>query len=58
MRLGDPSVCQSPIGVMCIISKDIIWVMHISFVRMVKFKFLADLPVDHQIVSSFILFLC
>ena len=35
--------------------------MHIPFVSMVKFKFLAHLPVDHlahPVVSSLILLLC
>ena len=35
--------------------------MHIPFVRMVRFKFLAHLPVDcfaHPIVSSFVFLLC
>ena len=38
-----------------------LWVAHISFVRMVSFKFLAHPPVDHlasPLVSSFILLLC
>ena len=35
--------------------------MHIAFVGMVKFKFLAHFPVDHlarQVVSSLVLLLC
>ena len=39
-RLGEPFVCQSSIGVYV----DRYRVMHIPFVRMVEFKFLADLP--------------
>ena len=45
---------------MCVILKDRCWVVYIPFVRMVKFQFRAQLPVDHQahpVVSSFILFL-
>ena len=37
------------------------WVVHIPFVGMVKFKFLAHFPVDHiahPIVSSLVLLLC
>ena len=48
-RLGDPRVCQSPIGV---------YVCYFLFVRMVKFKFLAHLLVDHlayPVESSLIL---
>ena len=44
----------------CIILQDIYWVVHIPFVRMVKFKFLAQFPVDHfaqPVESSLILFL-
>ena len=32
---------------MCVIFKDRCWVVHIPFVGMVKFKFLAHFPVDH-----------
>ena len=32
---------------MCVIFLDRCWVVHIPLVRMVKFKFLAHLPVDH-----------
>ena len=45
---------------MCIIFSDRCWVVHIPFVCMVEFKFLAHLPVDHMadpIVSSLILLL-
>ena len=37
------------------------WIVHVPFVRMVKFKFLAHFPVDHlvdPVVSSLVLFLC
>ena len=57
-RLGNPCICQSPIGVYVLFSRT---AGHISFVGMVKFKFLAHLPVDHlahPAVSSFILLLC
>ena len=42
---------------MCVIFLDGGWVVHIPFVRMVKFKFLAHFPVDHlahPIMSSLI----
>ena len=41
-----------------LIFQDRFWVKHISFVPRVKFKLLAQIPVDHlpnQIVSSLIL---
>ena len=37
------------------------WVVHIPFIHMVKFKFLAQFPLNHlsyPVVSSLILFLC
>ena len=46
---------------MCVIFKDRCWVVHIPFVGMVKFKFLAHFPVDHlahPVVSSLVLSLC
>ena len=46
---------------MCAIFNDRCWVVHIPFVGMVKFEFLAHLPVDHlanPVVSSLILLLC
>ena len=45
---------------LCLILQDRLWFVHIPFVRMVKFKFLAQFPVDdisHPVVSSPILFL-
>ena len=51
---------KAPLEFMCEIFQDSCWVVHIPFVRMVKFKFLAHLPVDHlvhQVVSSLILLL-
>ena len=45
---------------MCVIFYVICWVVHIPFVRRVKFKFLAHLPVDHiahPVVSILILLL-
>ena len=45
----------------CIILQDRFWVVHISFVGMVKFKFLAHFPVDqlaHPVMSSLVLLLC
>ena len=41
--------------------QDRCWVVHIPFVGMFKFKFLAHFPVDHladPVVSSLVLFLC
>ena len=46
---------------MCLILEDRFCVVHIPFVRMVKFKFLTQLPVDHlahPVGSSLILILC
>ena len=54
-RLGDPCECR-----VNVIISDRCWVLHIPFVRMIKFKFLARLPVDHltdPIMSSLILLL-
>ena len=45
---------------MCIIFKDRCWVVYITFVGMVKFKFPAHFPVDHLahlVMSSFVLLL-
>ena len=56
------SVCISKsVSFVRLIFLDGLLVLHIPFVRMVKFKLLAQFPVDHlphPIVSSFILFLC
>ena len=46
---------------MCVIIKDSCWVVHIPFVHLVKFKFLAHFPVDHlahPVESSLLLLLC
>ena len=46
---------------MSVIFLDKCWVLHIPFVCMVKFKFLAHFPVDHlahPVVFSLLLFLC
>ena len=46
---------------MCVIFWDRCWIVHIPFVRMVKFKFLAHFPVDHltnPVMSSLVLLLC
>ena len=52
------SVCMSKSRrSLCVILQDRCWVVHRPFVHMVKFKFLAQFPVDyfsHSIVSSFI----
>ena len=43
---------------MCLIFLEKFWVVHIPFVRRVKFKLLAYFPVDHlthQVMSSLIL---
>ena len=66
LRLGDPFVCQSPIEVcvcvcVCVIFSDRCWFVHMPFVGMVKFKFLAHFPVDnlaHPVVSSLVLLRC
>ena len=41
---------------MCVIFKDRFWVVHIPFVGMVKFKFLAHFPVDHLVHPSCLAF--
>ena len=46
---------------MRVIYQDRGWVVHIAFVGMVKFKFLAHFPVDHlaqPVMSSLVFFLC
>ena len=60
-RLDDPSICQSLIGVYVRHFLGQCWVVHKPFVRMVKFKFLSHVLVDHladPVVSSLILHLC
>ena len=55
------SVCMSKSEFICVILQDRLWVVHIPFLRMVKFQFLAHLPVDHlahPVLSSLILLLC
>ena len=50
-----------PSEFMCVIFQDRCWVVHIPFVLMFKFKFLAHFPQDHHaypVVSSLVLFLC
>ena len=42
----DPSICFSFLFVLFFL-EDRFWVVHIPFVRMVKFQFLAQFPVDH-----------
>ena len=45
----------------CLIFQDGFWIVHIQFIRVIKFKFLAQFPVDylaHPVVSNLILFLC
>ena len=57
-RLGDLFICQNPIGVSAFISRTDI--VQIPFVRVVQFKFIAQLLVDnlaHQVVSRLILLL-
>ena len=46
---------------MCFIFQDSYWVVHVTFVRMVKFRFLAQLPVNHHahpVVSLSVLICC
>ena len=56
------SVCMSKSHwSLCVILQDRCWIVPIRFVRMVKFQFLAHLPVDyvaHPVVSSLIFLLC
>ena len=47
--------------ILCLILLDRIWFVHIRFGRMVKFQFLAQLPVDllsHPVVSSLFVLVC
>ena len=46
MRLSDRLSVKIPEKFVCVIPKDRCWVVHIPFVRMVKFKFLVQLPVN------------
>ena len=60
-RLGDQFVLLKSHRILCVILSDRCWVVNITFVPMVKFQFLAQLPVDHiahLVVSSLILLLC
>ena len=55
------SPVKIPQEFVCVILQARCWVVHISFVRMVKFKFLSYFPVDHlahPVVSTLILLLC
>ena len=57
------SVCtlKTPEEFVRLIFQNRFWAVHIPVVRMVKFNFLAQFPVDHlahPVVPSFILFLC
>ena len=59
--LDDPFVCKRPYEFMWVIFLNSWWVVHIPFVHMAKFKFLAHFPVDHlahPVVSCLILLLC
>ena len=50
-----------PLEFMCVIFYDRCWVVPITFVGVVKFKFLAHFPVDHladPVMSRLILLLC
>ena len=58
-RLGDLFVSQNHREVCTSHILDGVWVVHIPFGQMVKFKFLAQFPVDHlpcPVVSSLIFF--
>ena len=57
-RVSDPFVSQNPS--LCFILQDGFCVQHISFIRMVKFQFFAQIPMYyhiHLVVSGLILFL-
>ena len=59
-RLVDPFVSQKPKEIFVSHFLGGIWIVHITFVRMVKFKLFAQLPIDYlpyPVVSSLILFL-
>ena len=56
-RIGDPFICKNPRGVYVSHSPGQMLDCTLPFVRMVKFKFLAQLPVDYYYYykKSFIL---
>ena len=61
LRLCDPFLSQNPREFVRFSLLDGFWVVHIPFVCMVKFKYLAQFPVvglPHSVVSSILLFLC
>ena len=50
-----------PLEFVCVLLQDKCWVVHVPFVRLVKFRFLAHLPVNHcahPVLSSLILRMC
>ena len=50
-----------PLEFMCVIYLDRCWVVHIPFIRMVKFKYLSHYQVDHLAhpdMPNLVLFLC
>ena len=59
----DQMIClylKIPNNFVCLIIQEGFWIVHIPLVRMVKFQFLAQFPVDHllhPVVSNLILFL-
>ena len=58
-RLGNTFAYKNPRKKMCLIVQDGFQAMHILLIRMVKFKFLPHIPIDHllhTVVSSLILF--
>ena len=59
-RSSDPFVSLIPEEFVCLILLNRFWVVHIPFVRMVKFQFLAQFQIDHlahPVVSNLTLFL-
>ena len=60
-NLGDPCICQSPLGVFMYYFLGRVLVVHMPFVCMIKFKFLTHHPEDHlahPVFSSLIFLLC
>ena len=60
-RFGDLFVYQKSHRSLCVIFWDRYWVVHIPYVGMINFRFLAHFPVDHlahPVVSRLIVLLC
>ena len=57
--IGWDSVIYLYLVLVCLVLQDEFWVVHMSLVRIVKFRFFAQLPIDylpHPVVSNLLLF--